>query len=164
MKNLHATPTAHHTKKSMFVHDDFHTCSHVLLRQDSVRRPLKPPHSGPHEVVDRINDHVFIIKVKGKKINVSIERLKPAYTTNRARKETTVLPTKSLRTYPAKKKVEFVTQSLGGEYCGSTGLYTLARLASHSTAANQRRDTRRANERQPTGKTDPSPSPSELWR
>ena len=35
--------------------------------------------SGPHKIVERISDKVFAIDVQGRTINVSIERLKPAY-------------------------------------------------------------------------------------
>lgn len=44
-----------------------------------VRQPLEPPYSGPYEVVKRSTDRVFIVKINGKEVAVSTERLKPAF-------------------------------------------------------------------------------------
>ena len=82
MRRLRATPTAHHHKRSMFVHNDLYTCSHVFLREDAVRRALQPPYSRPFPIVERINDQLLKINVNGREINISTERLKPAYTHN----------------------------------------------------------------------------------
>ncbi|XP_058810611.1 uncharacterized protein LOC131675596 [Phymastichus coffea] len=54
-------------------------CSHVFQRIDSVRKPLQPPYFGPHEVVRRLDDKVYVIKVNGQEKTVSTDALKPAY-------------------------------------------------------------------------------------
>lgn len=79
MRNIKSQPTAHHSKKTPFFHQNLHDCSHVWLREDAVRKSLQPPYSGPFPVVKRINDFLFAIEISGKTVNVSTERLKPAF-------------------------------------------------------------------------------------
>ncbi|XP_035233736.1 uncharacterized protein LOC118205555 [Stegodyphus dumicola] len=43
-----------------------------------VKKPLEPPYDRPFPVIDR-TDEYFTISIKGKHINVSLDRLKPAY-------------------------------------------------------------------------------------
>jgi hypothetical protein len=50
----------------------------VFLRQDTVRRTLEPPYSGPHKVIAR-TDKTLKIAVRGRKVTVSADRVKPAY-------------------------------------------------------------------------------------
>ena len=47
-----------------------------------LRPPLKPPYSGPHQVVKRIDDQRFIILINGKEATISVKRLKPAFIEN----------------------------------------------------------------------------------
>ena len=54
------------------------TCTHVFVRDDSVRKPLQPPYRGPFRVVER-QDKYFILDINGKNDSVSIDRLKVAY-------------------------------------------------------------------------------------
>lgn len=79
IRRVRPTPTAHHTKSRCFILKDLHTCSHVFRRVDSVRKPLDAPYTGPHEVVRRVNDRVFVIRQNGTEVTVSIDSLKPAY-------------------------------------------------------------------------------------
>lgn len=37
------------------------------------------PYDGPYKVISR-DDQIFIVRIKGKNQNISIDRLKPAYT------------------------------------------------------------------------------------
>ena len=53
--------------------------SHVFLCVDAVRRPLTPPYVGPFPVLDR-GPKTFRILKSGKETIVSIDRLKPAFT------------------------------------------------------------------------------------
>ena len=62
-----------------FAHKYLEVSSHVFARDDKVRRPLQPPYTGPFEVVERLNERVYTIMVHGKKINISVDRLKPAF-------------------------------------------------------------------------------------
>ncbi|UYV82963.1 hypothetical protein LAZ67_22001558 [Cordylochernes scorpioides] len=68
----------HHSKTKVFVHKDLKTCSHVFIRTDRVKKPLKPPYEGPFPVLDR-TDKYFTLKVKGINVTISIDRLRPAY-------------------------------------------------------------------------------------
>lgn len=80
MQKLRPVPATNHSSaENIFVHPALNTCTHVFLRHDAVRKPLQPPYTGPHEVVKRVNDKVFSIKVNGKLVNVSIDRLKPVF-------------------------------------------------------------------------------------
>ncbi|GBN48951.1 hypothetical protein AVEN_71439-1 [Araneus ventricosus] len=45
---------------------------------DRVRKSLEPPYNGPFPVVKR-HDKYFTVTIKGKDINISVNRLKPAY-------------------------------------------------------------------------------------
>ncbi|XP_049948275.1 uncharacterized protein LOC126456573 [Schistocerca serialis cubense] len=64
--------------RSVFVPKDLLTFSHVLLRCDSVRKPLEPTYDGPFPVISR-HEKYFTIKRKCKHINASVDRLKPAF-------------------------------------------------------------------------------------
>ncbi|GFT09015.1 uncharacterized protein TNCV_4104851 [Trichonephila clavipes] len=59
----------------------FKDCSHVFVRTDSVRRSLQPPYHGPYKVINR-SDKFFTLFIKGKNVNVSIDRLKPCFSDN----------------------------------------------------------------------------------
>lgn len=124
MQQLRATPGSHHRKDSVFIHKDLTSCSHVFMRDDTVRKPLQQPYTGPHEVIKRITDRVYTIRTGNRIVNVSIERLKPAHilqefedeptstTTSTGQQRMTTTPTdrnnSNIRTYPgAKKKVHF---------------------------------------------------------
>lgn len=79
MHSLRPTPATNHAKEKPFVHADLKTCTHVFLRDDTVRRPLQPPYSGPHEIINRISDKVYRIKHNNRLVNISVDRLKPAF-------------------------------------------------------------------------------------
>jgi len=67
-----------HGKKAIFVFKDMAHTKKVFVRQDIMTRSLQPPYEGPYEVVSR-SDKTFKIKVNGRIVIVSIDRLKPAY-------------------------------------------------------------------------------------
>lgn len=66
--------TGHRT----FVFADLANCSHVLLRNDAVRRPLQPPYEGPYAVISR-GDNTFKIDIHGIPTTVALDRIKPAF-------------------------------------------------------------------------------------
>ncbi|KYQ60032.1 Pro-Pol polyprotein [Trachymyrmex zeteki] len=124
IQRIRPIPTAHHICNKPFRYKDLHTCTHIFLRDDTVKRPLECPYSRPHRIIERISDRVFTIEVEGRRINVSTERLKPAYFiapqeehTNTSSRSTTEPGTTSatddqsnlnntrliLKTYPIKK-------------------------------------------------------------
>jgi hypothetical protein len=79
MNDLRPAPTARRTTQAPFIHKDLKDTTHVFLRQDTARRTLQPPYSGPHKVIAR-TDKTYKIVLRGRPVTVSIDRLKPAYT------------------------------------------------------------------------------------
>ncbi|XP_060665714.1 uncharacterized protein LOC132798002 [Drosophila nasuta] len=79
MQALRPISAAHHSKPKLFIHKHIHECSHVFVRTDAVKQPLQPPYSGPYQVIDKLSDRVFVIRMNGKDTSISVDRLKPAY-------------------------------------------------------------------------------------
>jgi cleavage and polyadenylation specificity factor subunit 1 len=78
---LRAVPAGRHTSPSTFVHSDHERCTHVFLRQDTTRRALEPPYSGPYQVLShRAKTLQLLVRVRP--VTVSRNRVKPAYTLN----------------------------------------------------------------------------------
>lgn len=78
MSRLRPVPASRHAKPDVFVFKDLKTCTHVFLRDDTVRKSLQPPYSGPHQIIAR-DDKTVTISFRGKELRVSIDRVKPAY-------------------------------------------------------------------------------------
>ena len=85
------------TKRKHFLHKDLHSCSHVWVRKDAVRKPLEPPYQGPYRVISRQQKH-FTLEISGRQDTISIDRLKPAYLDTELE---TCLPDKSKITVPS---------------------------------------------------------------
>lgn len=81
MNDMQPVATSNHSTEKIFIQKDLKTCSHVFLLDDSVQPPLKTPYDGPFEVIGRSDKH-FDIKVGGKTIRVSIDRVKTAHMAN----------------------------------------------------------------------------------
>jgi hypothetical protein len=81
MAHLRPVPATRHANPGTFIHKDFTNCIHVFLRQDSTRRALEPPYSGPYQVLYR-KDKTLKLLVLGKLITVSADRVKLAYIFN----------------------------------------------------------------------------------
>ncbi|KAL0851027.1 hypothetical protein ABMA28_006919 [Loxostege sticticalis] len=80
MSNVRPIPASRHTEPSTFIFKDLSTVSHVFLRDDTVRRPLQPPYTGPHPITNRSPDgKTLTICIKGKNCTVSVDRVKPAF-------------------------------------------------------------------------------------
>lgn len=75
---LRPVPTSNHSKQRTFVFKDLDECSHVFLRVDAVKPSLHTPYTGPYPVLWR-SDKTFSIRMNGKPMSVSIDRLKPAH-------------------------------------------------------------------------------------
>lgn len=78
MSSLVPVTRTHATQLRPFVHKDLSSCTHVFVRNDTVRPPLTPPYDGPFEVLKRY-DKYFKIQMPKRTTVVTIERLKPAY-------------------------------------------------------------------------------------
>ncbi|XP_037928564.1 uncharacterized protein LOC119662977 [Teleopsis dalmanni] len=78
MEQLRPVPTANHSISKTFVQPDLKKCTHVNLRDDTVRPPLKATYDGPFKVTDR-DDKLMNILRKDKPVRVSIDRVKAAY-------------------------------------------------------------------------------------
>ena len=52
--------------------------THVIIRQDAVRKPLQPTYKGPYKILDR-SSHYFTVDVNGHIDTITLNRLKPAY-------------------------------------------------------------------------------------
>ncbi|KYN00651.1 hypothetical protein ALC62_08566 [Cyphomyrmex costatus] len=68
-----------HGTKPAFIFKDLENAKSVFLRHDAPRGALQAPYDGPYEVLER-QEKTYKIRVKGQPMNVSIDRLKPAYT------------------------------------------------------------------------------------
>jgi hypothetical protein len=78
MTHLRPVPAALHASPAIFVHKDLHDSTHVFLRQDTIRRALEPPYSGPYQVLSR-RDKTLQLLVRSKSVIVSADRVKLAY-------------------------------------------------------------------------------------
>ena len=71
-------PTTPNPGNTACIPKNLQDSTHVFLRQDTIRRALEPPYSGPHKVLARNNKTLKIV-VRGREITVSADRVKPAY-------------------------------------------------------------------------------------
>lgn len=79
MHRIKPITATHKHKKRAFVFKNLAICCHVFLLIGMVKKSLKRPYVGLHEVLERINDYNFKIKVNGSPRVVSTEQLKPTY-------------------------------------------------------------------------------------
>ena len=77
MHELKPTP-GHFQPHNALIPKDLHSCSHVYVRHDAVRKPLQPPYDGPFKVLRRM-DKYFVLDIKGREQTISLDRLKVAY-------------------------------------------------------------------------------------
>ncbi|GFX42612.1 integrase catalytic domain-containing protein [Trichonephila clavipes] len=78
MHNLKPVPTSFHGRKTVFVHPELSQCTHVFLRHDAIRKPLRQPYDGPFAVV-KSSEKLITLQRLGKEICVSIDRVNPAF-------------------------------------------------------------------------------------
>lgn len=78
MQSLKPSPTTNNSAQVPFVEKNLHSTPAVFVRNDAVRKPLQPPYEGPFPVIER-NEKFFKINIRGKDVNVSIDRLKAAF-------------------------------------------------------------------------------------
>ncbi|CAH4034451.1 unnamed protein product [Pieris brassicae] len=107
ISQLKPTPVMRHGKAKTFVHKDLKQATSVFLRQEAVRKSLKPPYSGPYKVLDR-TDKTMRIEMDGKTTTVSIDRVKPAHILT---EEEPINNTIAVPSMPPAKKPDYVTRS-----------------------------------------------------
>ncbi|GFU76012.1 retrovirus-related Pol polyprotein from transposon opus [Trichonephila clavipes] len=78
MAELKPLKSPSNRKQNIFVHKDLKSCSHVFIRIERVKKALEPPYEGPYTVQKKY-DKYFTILIKDKAVNISVDRLKPAY-------------------------------------------------------------------------------------
>ncbi len=77
MRHMQPSPLSQSTRSS-FVSDQLTTCTHVFVRHDAVRKPLRPPYDGPYLVLER-HAKYFLLDIDSRRKSASIDRLKPAH-------------------------------------------------------------------------------------
>jgi len=101
MDELRPTPVARNASPGTFNHKGLRVSNHVFLRQDSKRRAQEPPYTGTHKVTAR-TDKTLTIVVRGRQVNVSADRVKPAYVLDGTLHDTGSLPSAQPRSDPEK--------------------------------------------------------------
>jgi len=66
------------TSTPSYVDKRLHTCTHVLVRNDKVKRSLQPQYDGPFQIISR-TDKTFTIQMNNRKETISIDRVKAAW-------------------------------------------------------------------------------------
>lgn len=94
MAELKPAPASRHSERHVFIHKDLPSATHVFLRDDSVRASLKPPYTGPYKVIAR-NEKTITITVGNRNVQVSLDRVKPAFTEQAPRSSTSSAPSLS---------------------------------------------------------------------
>ena len=74
--SVHNQCPHHYGKRTAFRQQRLEKAIYVFVKEDSIRKPLQHLYTGPHEVVRRENEHVYVIHMNGR--NVAY-RLKPFY-------------------------------------------------------------------------------------
>lgn len=78
ISGLRSKSRADRDNRNIFVHKDLKSCSHVFIRNDAVKEPLTPTYDGPYRVLGR-RRKVYKVQLPNRKVEISIDRLKPAY-------------------------------------------------------------------------------------
>lgn len=81
ISNLKPISAKQNCNRKWFVHPDLQSCTHVFIRDDAVRKPLKKPYDGPFPVITK-GEKVFKVQLPNRQLTVSIDRVKPAYLLN----------------------------------------------------------------------------------
>ncbi|XP_037929435.1 uncharacterized protein LOC119687791 [Teleopsis dalmanni] len=121
MDQLCPVPGSNHAKAKTFVQRDLQTCSHVFLRDDNVRPPLKSPYDGPYKVIRRDRKLITIL-IKDRPVQVSIDRVKAAYLLNEEIESNTQLSRYiSLQSSPDAQPIRRPQQELNSGHSASSG-------------------------------------------
>ena len=78
MQQLQPLKVRQQSPRKSYVSEDLQTCTHVFVRHDSVKKPLRQPSDGPFKVIRRHDKH-YTLGVKGSQSVISIDHLIPAH-------------------------------------------------------------------------------------
>lgn len=81
MSELRPTTTSSHANPKIFIQKELSSCSHVFVRNDTVRKSLQPPYDGPYKIITR-HPKYFAIQRRNRIVKISIDRLKAAFVTD----------------------------------------------------------------------------------
>lgn len=87
MQDLRPQEIKRHGQTTPFIFQNMNTASHAFLRRELMGGALQPPYEGSYEVIKR-GDKIVTLRKNGKEVNVSIDRVKPAYILQENNKET----------------------------------------------------------------------------
>lgn len=79
MRLVKPVPVEHRHKRGIFVFKNSATCSDVFMKVDPIKKSLESPYSGPHKVLNRVSDRVYVNGVERREC---LENLKPTYILN----------------------------------------------------------------------------------
>ena len=71
-------PTSRHGPVTPFVPHHLKVGPYVFIRQDAYRDPLQAPYKDPYKVIAH-GDKEFVVDIRGRPDNISIDRLKTAH-------------------------------------------------------------------------------------
>ena len=78
MRTVLPTPPAYHGARESHVPTNLASTGYVYVRRDAHCRPLQRPYTGPYKILEP-HDKYFALNINGQPVNVSVDRLKPAY-------------------------------------------------------------------------------------
>ncbi|XP_049828854.1 uncharacterized protein LOC126267595 [Schistocerca gregaria] len=78
IRQLRPTMPRNQLGRHSFAFAELDECTHISLRNDTVRKPLQPPYDGPYLVVSR-DTNTFRIMINGTPTTVGVDRIKPAF-------------------------------------------------------------------------------------
>lgn len=81
MQSLKPTSASRHDTDKIFIQPGLKDCCYVFVRVDHVRAPLEAPYEGPFKVINK-EETFFKLQIRQRIVNVSIDRLKPAFMPN----------------------------------------------------------------------------------
>ncbi|XP_017484244.1 PREDICTED: uncharacterized protein LOC108372933 [Rhagoletis zephyria] len=80
MRSVRPADTAHHSIKKPFINSRLNDATHVFIRVDKVRYSFTPPYDDPFEI-KKCFPKFYKILVGDRPVNISVDRLKPAFIT-----------------------------------------------------------------------------------
>ncbi|XP_053967460.1 uncharacterized protein LOC128868882 [Anastrepha ludens] len=77
IEQLRPIASSNHANIKSYIQSGLANCTHVFLRDDSVRKSLKRPYDGPYKIIKR-GDKTLGIDIRGRSVTVTTDRVKAA--------------------------------------------------------------------------------------